>query len=268
MTSRGILEWQSSGSAGIETIEGNFLKVRVLNEFYLWVDSRDVSLTPCLVENGFWESWITTWLMNNLSAGDTFIDIGANVGYYSVLANRLVGREGRVVAYEPNPALVKLLERTKYDNNANFVIRPVACADKRGMLTLSYPGNYTGSASVVIDFEDHAWGEPHHIEVPTVMLDEEVMHNDLYPDPPTIIKIDAESAEEVVWNGARKLLYGNNVPTVMLEFSPTGHYSDEWVGELFDNWDVASINEQGEAEPVDRTFVDSLTDWNMLVLTP
>jgi FkbM family methyltransferase len=265
---RVTLEWLATQNAGIETTDGELLKVRVLNDFYLWVDARDVSLTPCLVESGFWESWITVFVQDFLKPGDTFVDVGANVGYYSMLADRIVGKEGRVVAYEANPEIAKMLERTKYDNRANFVIRPVACADKTGYMTLSYPGNYTGSASVVIDFEDHAWGEPHHIEVPTVKLDDEILHNELYPNPVDLLKIDAESAEEIVWNGARKLLYGNNVPTVLLEYSPTGHYSDEWKDELFDNWDVFQINGEGAAEPVRRPYLDTLDDWSMLVLTP
>lgn len=264
MTTRGVLEWRSRQGAGLVNEDGDFLKVNVLNEFRLWVTRNDVSLTPSLLESGYWESWITVWVANYLSPGMTFVDIGANFGYYTMLANNIVGPTGRVVAYEANPAIAELLERTKSDNQALFEIRNVAAADKAGTLTLSYPGDYTGSASVVIDFEDHAWGEPHHIEVPAVTLDSENLgHVDL-------IKIDAESAEEIVWNGARSLLYRADPPTVMLEYSPTGHYSEAWKDEILGHgkWDAYTINTSGDLEEIDRAFVDGLTDWNMLVLRP
>jgi FkbM family methyltransferase len=63
----------------------------VLREAYL-------ARIPC-------EPLTTDWLIANLSPGDLFVDVGANLGYYSLLAAALVGPHGRVVAFEPNPAV-------------------------------------------------------------------------------------------------------------------------------------------------------------------
>jgi len=50
-------------------------------------------------------------LREKLKKGDTFIDIGAHIGYYSILARNIVGESGKVIAFEPNPESYKLLKK-------------------------------------------------------------------------------------------------------------------------------------------------------------
>lgn len=62
---------------------------------------------------GVWEPHLTAFISGRLTPKDTFVDVGANIGYYSVLASRLVGPAGHVVAVEPSPTSIKRWSRTR-----------------------------------------------------------------------------------------------------------------------------------------------------------
>jgi hypothetical protein len=85
-------------------------------------------------------------------------------------------------------------------------------------------------------------------------------------DTPDLIKIDAESAEEIIWNGATELLSRHNAPVVVLEYSPTGTYSKEFPERLLEYGEVTGIGYDGNEHPVDLDFLNSLTDWYMIVV--
>lgn len=235
--------------------------VQCLDSFPLWVAKEDVSLTPCLIGTGFWESWITSWFTKNISEGDFVVDIGANCGYFTMLFERLTGPTGQVVAYEASKRYADLLQKTKEENDAKFVIENLAVADEPGTLTLTYPGGYTGSASVVYGF-DPKWGEEHHetVKATTLDLEFEGMHS------PDLIKVDAESAEEIIWNGAQSLLSRHNAPVMVLEYSPTGTYSKEFPERLFQYGEVTGIGYDGQEHPIDVAFLNNLKDWYMIVV--
>lgn len=70
---------------------------------------------------GVWEPNLTAWLTRRLSEGDVFVDVGANVGYYSLLASQLVGATGAVVAVEASPSIFARLTRNLVRNRSNNV---------------------------------------------------------------------------------------------------------------------------------------------------
>ena len=65
-----------------------------------------------MIMDGFWEYWLTKYFAEQIKPGDTVIDIGANLGYYTLLAGDLVTATGRVVAVEPNPLVFELLSKS------------------------------------------------------------------------------------------------------------------------------------------------------------
>ena len=67
----------------------------------------DVSFSVHMITDGFWEFWLTKCIAEHVHEGDVVLDVGANLGYYTLLAGDLVGAEGRVVAVEPNPTLFR-----------------------------------------------------------------------------------------------------------------------------------------------------------------
>ena len=73
-------------------------------------DTRDI-IQQYIYYFGVWEPHLTRWIVRRLVPGDTFIDVGANIGYYSLLASKLVGEYGNVVAIEASPATFKVFQR-------------------------------------------------------------------------------------------------------------------------------------------------------------
>lgn len=86
---------------------------------------------------GVWEPYITQYMERNLSPGDTFIDIGANIGYHSILASTLVGDRGKVFAIEASPSNYELLkENIALNNIKNVNMYQVAVHNKQTFLNI------------------------------------------------------------------------------------------------------------------------------------
>ena len=126
--------------------------------------------------------------------GAVFFDVGANVGFYTLLAARAVGPTGRVVAFEPHPQNVQALERNVQLNGLeNVLIVPKAASRAAGHASLEVRNRATARL-----------GTQHGLEVETVALDDIVSaHPELRPD---VVKIDVEGHELDVLAGFRRTL--------------------------------------------------------------
>ncbi len=116
----------------------------------LQVDLRDF-IGSRLFHFGVWEPHVTALVLDSLRAGDVFCDVGANIGYYTVLASRLVGPGGHVIAVEPSPAALRILRENIALNGLNNVrVVPAAVAASCGRVALYGPsfGN-AGTVSTV-----------------------------------------------------------------------------------------------------------------------
>ncbi|MFJ3953399.1 FkbM family methyltransferase [Streptomyces libani] len=151
---------------------------------------------------GLWEPHMTHWLQRRLRPGDTYIDVGANVGYFSLLASQLVGQEGRVVAIEASPTFHARVHRHAEINgcsNLRTVNSAVADEPKTVTLILASSSNM-GAASIV------PYGGPA----------ESTLDVEAYPLPQVldadeiagarVIKIDVEGAEGAVIRGLAPVL--------------------------------------------------------------
>lgn len=74
------------------------------------VSSGDLSLMPDLIQTGVIEPSLTNFLINSVKVSSTVIDVGANIGYFTVLLGYLVGPSGKVISYEANPTIFSLLQ--------------------------------------------------------------------------------------------------------------------------------------------------------------
>lgn len=138
--------------------------------------------------------------VKKLKKGDVVFDVGANVGFYTILASRLVGDEGLVVAFEPLPKNLEFLERHLVLNKVtNVKVMPYACSDRAGSVSFFHgPNRAMGSIKAV-------GGE--EVRVECVTLDDLAAE---LAKAPNIVKIDVEGAEtEVLSGGIRTLTFSH-----------------------------------------------------------
>ena len=127
--------------------------------------------------------------------GTTVFDVGANVGFYTLLASVLVGALGQVVAFEPVPRNLRYLrEHVRRNRLTNVTVIEAAVSDRSGRATFSEGPNPS----------EGRLAEDGSLTVDTVSIDELVETNAI--PPPHCIKIDVEGAEGLVLAGARGVL--------------------------------------------------------------
>lgn len=158
---------------------------------------------------GVYELAVTQLLCAYLKAGDTFVDVGANLGYYSILAAQAVGPGGRVVAFEPNDRVRSRLQRNAALNGfAQLQIRSEAVGETSGIVRLVEP---SGSGNDGLSYVDTAGSSTTGVEVRSVRLDA------VLAQCPALIKVDVEGGEASVFAGARGLLERGDAPAILFE---------------------------------------------------
>ena len=165
-----------------------------------------------LYQYGFFEEGLTRALIEKLQLGDSFVDIGAHVGYYTILASLLVGAEGHVVSFEPTPRT-----RTELSANTagldNVQVVPMAAWDATERLTLQDFGWRQSSFNSVVAARVNGNPSSESIEVEAVALDDWLAAHGIVP---AFIKIDAELAEQRVLRGLRRTIEQHH-PILSLE---------------------------------------------------
>lgn len=186
---------------------------RVLGKYVFYADVEDIGITPHLCLDGFWESWITLVIMRVVQPGWRCIDIGANFGYYTLLLADLAGPAGCVLAIEPNPQAVRLLERSVEVNGFQNFTQIVQCAasDRDGKrVSLAVPRARSMDASL---FRKPSSSD-NLVSVQTVTVDEAAAG---WPQV-DFIKIDTEGSEESIWRGMRRTLQRNPQISIIMEW--------------------------------------------------
>lgn len=151
------------------------------------------------------EKEYTRYLIENLKAGETFFDIGASVGFISILIALKLGK-GKVFAFEPDPAIAdRLSKNIKLNSLDNLISVPIALSDKKGKVKLYSEGsdNYSPSMESVQGFEKY-------VMVKSDTVDHLINLGVI--DTPNSVKIDVEGAEEMVLAGMNKLLMSSKKP--------------------------------------------------------
>jgi FkbM family methyltransferase len=212
--SRAELEATSRSSAAGVYYGDQRLLCRLLDEYLAFVDTRDLMLGPRLVLDGFWEAWVTLAIARHLQPGMWCVDVGANYGYYTLLMAAGCGPEGRVVACEPSPLLAgTYLPRNLALNG--FQDRVEICPKAVGNLddcTVDFVLHDDDFATSSLERWAYA-ARSSTIQVPAITLDR------LCADWPRfdLVKIDAEGAEALVWEGMQQTLRRFPHAAVVLE---------------------------------------------------
>lgn len=167
---------------------------------------------------GTWEPRISRFFARTLSDGDSFVDVGANIGYYSLLAANAVGPSGRVFAVEASPSIFGKLKRNVAMNGfKNIELFNVAVSDKAGLLKIYLgPDANIGSTTTIGPLSSD-----HHLEaeIPASPLAAIIGEDRLLSA--RLIKIDVEGAEPQVIRGIAHLMHRfANETEWIIEISP------------------------------------------------
>lgn len=177
--------------------------------------------------------------------GKLVLDIGANAGIYSYWMSKAVGREGRVIAFEPQPEMIDSLKKLRHSFRfPQLEIAETGLSGQAGEATLHRDRAHLGGASI-------AWEMPSaddSFTIPLTTLDTYISeHADR---PVSFIKCDVEGHEPEVFAGAMETL-GRDMPTLLFEF----HDKQVRESDLFDQFRSLGYKcfylHKGEKHPVE-----------------
>jgi FkbM family methyltransferase len=197
--------------ATIKEMEGrtynsaNKILVSTKDGFEIFV-FKDDFIGQAIAEAGNFEPHIALVLRQHLKPGATYYDVGGNLGYLTCLGAKLVGPEGRVRVFEPNPTNVELIDASLAVNHLkNVLVHQVAVSDR----VTELPFQTTGTNGSV----DLNMANP-HLFVPSVDLD-----SFLPEESVDLIKMDIEAHEPMALRGMQRIIE-NNRPIIICEVNP------------------------------------------------
>ncbi len=179
----------------------------------LYLNSKDPVVSSALAL-GIYENYETEIFKNTLKKGMTLVDIGANIGYYTVLAADIIGETGKIISFEPDEQSMDIFKKNIISNkfkNVSYVEK--ALSDKKGTI-LFYPSDENRGDNRIYDPGDGR----KYVEVETITLDE-YLPQDTKVD---IIKMDIQGGEYLALVGMEKTILRSESLTIFAEFWPKG----------------------------------------------
>ncbi len=185
-----------------------------LDGFKLKVHPHDTVISESIKKNNIWAEAETQLFRELLQPGMVAVDVGANIGYFSLLASTLVGPTGVVLAFEPDPVNYSLLKKNvRLNRAANIRLNQTALSDTEEQLSLFIDSHNKG---------DHRIWAPagesrKRIEVNSTTLDTYLSKAGIVP---SFIKIDVQGAEGKVLEGMKGTLCDSRLKSLIMEFWP------------------------------------------------
>lgn len=180
-----------------------------LDSFKIYCRSSDLDVGAQLIASQRYEPHVTKAVQGILKPGDVFLDLGANIGYYTLLGARLVGNTGKVIAFEPNAINLALLYASIVENTlTNVRVFPLAASDSAQLLRMQA----FGSNGFLAPAEGLQPGAQY---VQAVVVDELLIAERRID----LVKVDIEGYEPFAVRGMAKLIEKHR-PLLLTEFSP------------------------------------------------
>jgi FkbM family methyltransferase len=267
-------------NSGTLVLSETELLTKIFSGLKMYLDPRDRAITPHLALDGIWEHRITAAWLKVLKPGMTVFDIGANNGYYGVLAAQKAGKDAKVVMFEANPHLITYIQRTV---DVNFLgkqatLENVAVADKSGELTLNILKDYVGSSSVYSDdrvktYMPNKWQveTEEAIKVHAITIDGYCKQHKI--TTVDLIIMDIEGFEDKAYGGMRKTIAASPNATLFVEFTPRAYEDPKAFYELMlkDFGHVYVLNDDGSPTvPPDASYkaiIGDTDDWVMPIFS-
>lgn len=174
----------------------------------MFLDHRD---SLFLSKDGCHDPQITCLLEQFVSEGGTFVDVGAHIGYYTVIASDLVGKTGKVFAFEPDPTNFALLKKNIAVNGCENVIAVQKAVSNTVGTTKLYISPVNTGDNMTCD-DGLGWES---IDVKTTTIDE---YFKSYNAPISFVKLDVQGDESNVFDGMHKTIQHNDDIILIVEY--------------------------------------------------
>ena len=184
--------------------------------FDLWIDPNDEILSRSIVYDKIWEPETTKLIKNIIHEGNIGIDLGANIGYFTILMANLVGTSGKIISFEPEPHNFEILQKNIQQNHLENVIpEQSAVGDTDGKIKLYLSNTNSGWHKVFpTQFIDYEVSEK-NIDVNICSLDKVFFEKKI-----DFIKMDVEGYEWNAIKGGKHILEENQDVKLIFEFFP------------------------------------------------
>jgi len=185
-----------------------------VNGHKLYVSNSFDCQTESLVKKGVYEEFNTKFIKKNVREGDVVLDIGANIGYFTLICASLVGKTGKVFAFEPEPKNFEILKKNVTENGYdNVILENMALSNRKGIVDLYLSDESTGMHRIY----SSKLTSDKHIKVNVTTLDE--YFQEQIPNI-AFIKLDVEGSEFGVLQGMKSILNKNRQLKMILEYFP------------------------------------------------
>jgi FkbM family methyltransferase len=194
--------------------------IRTKDGITMYLNPSDKAVSYYLSMDGVWEPYETELMKGFFKNNTNFIDIGAHIGYYSLLGASIVTK-GRVISFEPEKENFRILQKNVAINNfKNITLSDHAISDKRDTvdLYLSNEGN-TGDNRFFADNFRKIPEKRKRVKITTITLDEFLVADGMKPD---IIKMDIQGSEALALKGMKKTIHEADSLMLFTEFWPQG----------------------------------------------
>jgi FkbM family methyltransferase len=204
-------------------VGGGRVLTRTASGFKMYVAANDVCISPHIILDGVWEASTEASLRRIVKPKMHVLEIGANVGYFTLLMAQLAGPSGSVYAFECDPELAQIAEDNVEINGFTdrVTIDRRAAGETAGSAQFRRARRHRGGGTLVADLQQI----PQLRETEREMMTVEVTTVDALLTQLgrtfDFVKIDAEGAETWIINGGTKLFADRRHPlTVLIEFCP------------------------------------------------
>ena len=209
---RGLRKYKflhTAKTIAISNLKSNFAIIQGHKMYLGPKDSLQLSI------NGIYEELETKIVKKEVKNGDIVLDIGANIGYYTLIFAKLVGSNGKIFAFEPEPFNYDLLQKNiKINNYENIITEQKAVGNENGVIKLYLSKIRTGMHRIY----KSKYTNNEFVNVDIVKLDDYFKDSKFF-NKINFIKMDVEGSEFGVLKGLTRILENNNVK-ILAEFIP------------------------------------------------
>jgi FkbM family methyltransferase len=182
---------------------------------YAYHATGDKWVSPAIRDKYTWGYEVLTLLKGLLKRGSYFADIGANIGWFTIIGSRIVGENGRVFAFEPEPSNIRLLRTSVRENRCrNVSVFAMAAGSQNGSATLFKSKDNQGDHRLELSSS-----RPDKVRVRVRKVDSLLRGLDR---PLDVVKIDTQGSEGHVLNGMRSILQRSPSVRLIMEYWPFG----------------------------------------------